>query len=94
MKWYHLHNMDGPRDYHTEWSKSGREREILYDIAYMQYQKKRDTNELTYRTETDSHREQTYGYPGGWVVGERQGVWDWHLNTAIFKMGNQQGSTV
>ena len=27
--------MDGPRDCHTEWSKSEREREILYDIPYM-----------------------------------------------------------
>ena len=28
-------NMDGPRDYHTKWSKSERERQILYDITYM-----------------------------------------------------------
>ena len=28
-------NMDGPRDYHTEWSKSDKERQILCDIAYM-----------------------------------------------------------
>ena len=28
-------NMDGPRDCHTEWSKSGTERQISYDIAYM-----------------------------------------------------------
>ena len=28
-------NMDGPRDYHTKWSKSERERQISYDIAYM-----------------------------------------------------------
>ena len=27
--------MDGPRDYHTKWSKSGRERQILHDIIYM-----------------------------------------------------------
>ena len=27
--------MDGCRDYHTKWSKSGRERQIPYDIAYM-----------------------------------------------------------
>ena len=27
--------MDGPRDYHTKWSKSDRERQILYDITYM-----------------------------------------------------------
>jgi len=28
-------NMDGPRDCHTEWSKSDRERLILYGITYM-----------------------------------------------------------
>ena len=28
-------NMDGPRDCHTEWSKSDWETQISYDIAYM-----------------------------------------------------------
>ena len=28
-------NMDEPRDYHTKWSKSDRERQIPYDVAYM-----------------------------------------------------------
>ena len=28
-------NMDGPRNYHTKWSKSDRERQISYDITYM-----------------------------------------------------------
>ena len=27
--------MDGPRDYHTKWSKPDRERQISYDITYM-----------------------------------------------------------
>ena len=27
--------MDGPRDYHTKWNKSDRERQIPYDVAYM-----------------------------------------------------------
>ena len=27
--------MNGPRDYHTKWSKSDREREISFDITYM-----------------------------------------------------------
>ena len=47
-------NMDGPGDYHTQWSKSDRERQISYDITYMQNLKRNDTNELIYKTETDS----------------------------------------
>ena len=46
-------NMDGPRDYHTKWSKSERERQIPYDITYM-WNLKYDTNEVIYETETDS----------------------------------------
>ena len=46
-------NMDAPRDYHTKWSKSDRERQIPYDITYM-WNLKYDTNELIYKTETDS----------------------------------------
>ena len=46
-------HMDGPGDYYTKWSKSERERQISY-IAYMQNLIKNDTNELIYKTETDS----------------------------------------
>ena len=46
-------NIDGPRDYHTKWSKSERERQIPYDITYM-WNLKYDTNELLCKTETDS----------------------------------------
>ena len=46
-------NMDRPRDYQTKWSKSERERQILYDITYM-WNLKFDTNVLNYETETDS----------------------------------------
>ena len=28
-------NMNEPRNYHTKWSKSDRERQISYDITYM-----------------------------------------------------------
>ena len=28
-------NMDGPTDYHTQWSKSDRERQIPYDTIHM-----------------------------------------------------------
>ena len=46
-------NMDGPRGYQPKWSKSDRERQISYDITYM-WNLKYDTNEITYKTETES----------------------------------------
>ena len=47
-------NMDGPRDCHTEWSKSDRERQISYNSAYRWNLKKKGTNELIYKTEIES----------------------------------------
>ena len=35
-------NMDGPRDYHTKWSRSDRERQILCNRIYMWNIKKND----------------------------------------------------
>ena len=49
--------MDGPGAYHTKWSKSDRERQISYDIVYMQNLKINDTNKLIYKIETDSDLE-------------------------------------
>ena len=46
-------DMDGPRDYHTKWNKSCRERQIPYDITYM-WKLNYDTDELTYETKIDS----------------------------------------
>ena len=43
--------MDGPRNYHAEWSKSDRE-EISYDIPICGIKKRNDTNELTNQKET------------------------------------------
>ena len=45
-------NMDGPREYYTWWSKSDRERQILYDITHM-WNLKNNTNDSIYKTETD-----------------------------------------
>ena len=38
---------NGPRDSHTEWSKSDRERQILYDINHMWNLKKKATDNLS-----------------------------------------------
>ena len=43
-------NIDGPRNYHTKWGKSERERQILYDTTSM-WNLKYDMNELIYETE-------------------------------------------
>ena len=45
--------MNGPRDCHTEWSKSDRERQMSYDITYM-WNLKKDTNEFIYKAEANS----------------------------------------
>ena len=53
-------NMDGPRDYHIEWSKSDRERQVSYDITHMwNLTLRNDINELIYKTETDSQISKT-----------------------------------
>ena len=44
--------MDGSRECHTEKNKSDRE-ETPYDVPYMWNLKRNDTNELTYKTETN-----------------------------------------
>ena len=56
MKYATYSNMDRSGDYHTKWSKSERERQIPYGVTYM-WNLKYDTNQLIYKTETDSDRE-------------------------------------
>ena len=64
--------MDRPQDY-RKFSKSERERQITCDITYM-WNLKYDTNEIIYKTETDSQR--AGGCQGG-GLGE-----DWGLGVA------------
>ena len=64
-------NMDGPRDCHTEWSKSDRDRQISNDITYMWNLK----SELIYKTETDSESKLMVT-KGEWWGGDKLGGWD------------------
>ena len=69
-------NMDGPRDYHTKWSKPDRERQLLYDITYT-WNLKNSTNEHIYKTGTDSQIQKTNLWlPKGKVGRDKLGVGD------------------
>ena len=63
-------SMDGPRDYHTKWSKSERERQIPYDITYMWSKKMIQMNLFMKQKQTHRHRKQIYGYQRGNMVQE------------------------
>ena len=61
-------NMNELRDDHTQWSKSQRERQTPYHIAYI-WNLKYDTNELIYEAETDSQRTD-------WWLPRGKGLWE------------------
>ena len=64
--------MDEPRDDHTKWSKSDRERQISYDIAYMwSLKKKKSINELIYKIERPTDIENKLMVTNRERVGER-----------------------
>ena len=87
--------MDGPRDYHTKWSKWDRERQVSYDITYMWNLKK------WYKWTYLQNRNRLTDLENELIVTKRgrqgrdsEAVWDWVVHTAIFKTDNQQGPTV
>ena len=51
-------NMDGPRDYHTKSSKTEKDKYHMISLI-CGIKKKSDTNELIYKTETDSQTSKT-----------------------------------
>ena len=61
-------NKDGPRNYHTKWSKSERVRQIPHSMSYMWNLKKKkmiQMNLFTKQKHIHRHRKQTYGYQRG-----------------------------
>ena len=76
-------DVDGPRDFHTEWSKSEREKQILYINAYMWNVEKwyRCTGLQGSSRDTDVGNkcmDTKGGMPGGgWW--DELGDWDWHI---------------
>ena len=61
-------NMDGPRDDHTKWSKSDRERQVTYGITHMWnliFKKWYKWTYLQNRNRLNRYQNQTYGYQRG-----------------------------
>ena len=76
--------MIGPRDCHTEWNKSDRERQKSYDITYM-WNLKKWGYEWTYPKQKQRYRcrKQTYGHQGVRRGRDNLGGWDWHIHTTM-----------
>ena len=71
--------MDGPRDDHTKWNKSDRERQISYDITCMWNPKRKMIFENLCTKQKWSHRlrKQIYDYQKGKVEErDKLGGWD------------------
>ena len=86
-------NADKPRDYHSKWGKSDKDRQVSDDIAYMwNLKKKLQIIYLQKRnrpTDIENKRMVTK-----WKQGrERLGVWDEQIHTILYKTDKQQGLT-
>jgi len=81
-------NMDGPRDYHTKWNKSDRDKYHMISLicekkkwckwTYLQNRNRVMDIEKTLMVTT--------GESGWWR--DNLGYWDWHMHTAIHKTDN------
>ena len=65
--------------------KSDRERQITYDITYMRKLKKSDTNELIYKTETDTQTQRMNLWLPGGRVGGGVGI-DWEFEIDMYTL--------
>ena len=74
-------NIDEPRDCHTEWNKSDRERQILYDVTYMWNLKQ------WYKWSYLQNRNRATNVKSKLIVigGERGGI-NWELETDIYTL--------
>ena len=89
--WVVCRDVDGPRDCHTEWSKSEGEKQISYINASMWnleewyiwaslQDRNRDTD---VETNVWTPREESGGGSGGW---DELGDWVWHIYTYMYSI--------
>ena len=88
QNWAIGRDSDWPRDYHTEWSKSGREKQISYTDTYRWNLEK--WYSWTYlqsrKRDTDAENKCMDTKEGklGW---DELRHWDWHIHTDMYEIG-------
>ena len=83
-------DVDGLWDCHTEWSKSEREKQILYNIAYMWNLEKLYRWIYLQSRNRDTDVENKHEYQGGKGMWDELGDWDWHIYAidTMYKIDN------
>ena len=89
QNWVICRDMDGPRDCHTEWSKSEREKQISYIMHICGIWKNwyRRSYLQSRNRDTDIENKRMGTKVGGW---DELGDWDWHVYTidTMYKIDN------
>ena len=82
--------MDGPRDCHTELSKSDREWQMLYDITYIWSLKKRLQMNLATKLKYSYRCKNKLIVTKGesWWGKDKLGFWDKQVNNTVYKTEN------
>ena len=82
--------MDGPRDYHAKWSKLERERQISYDITYVESKIWYKWTYLQNRNRFTDIEDKFMVTKGekGWGR-DKLGVWDYQIQTTVYKIHKQ-----
>ena len=88
QNWVICRDMDGPRDCHTEWSKSEREKQILYINAYMwnleKWYRWTGLQGRSRGTDIENKRVDTKG--GKWREGGGGGGKNWEIGIDIYTL--------
>ena len=63
--------MDGPRDYHTKWNRSDREK-LCHIKSFVETKNTIQINLFTKQKQTHRHRKQIYGYQRGKGEGKKE----------------------
>ena len=68
--------MDGAWTHSAKWNKTDEERQIPYNLSYMEYKKKKNKNKLI-DSENRLLVTRREGVEGGWDEGRGSSVWWW-----------------